>query len=101
MSDFIVNGNRFTWSLSMKSPCCSQSTPASMQSTIAWPLRACAVTRLPSRWASSTIRALFKGGAALDLTPQAPATRWPWEKSLEISHGELRYDAVHAKRAAE
>lgn len=49
----------------------------------------------------SCIRALFKGGAALDLTPQAPATRWPWEKSLEISHGELRYDAVHAKRAAE
>jgi imidazolonepropionase-like amidohydrolase len=49
----------------------------------------------------SRIRALFKAGAALDLSPQAPATRWPWEKSLEISRGELRYDAVHGKRAAE
>jgi imidazolonepropionase-like amidohydrolase len=49
----------------------------------------------------SRIRALYKGGIAIDLTPQAEATRWPWEKSLEISHGELRYDAVHGKKAAE
>ena len=49
----------------------------------------------------SRLRALYKGGVAVDLTPQAEATRWPWEKSLEISHGELRYDAVHGKKAAE
>jgi imidazolonepropionase-like amidohydrolase len=47
------------------------------------------------------IRAVFKGGEPVDLEEQAPAIRWPWEKSLEISHGELRYDAVYGKQAAE
>jgi imidazolonepropionase-like amidohydrolase len=46
------------------------------------------------------IRALFKGGEAVDLAEPAPAVRWPWEKSLEISHGELRYDVVHGKQVA-
>jgi hypothetical protein len=45
--------------------------------------------------------ALFKGGEAVDLVEPAAATRWPWEKSLEISQGELRYDAVYGKQAAE
>jgi hypothetical protein len=47
------------------------------------------------------IRALFKGGEAVDLAEPAPAVRWPWEKSLEISRGELRYDVVHGNQAAE
>jgi imidazolonepropionase-like amidohydrolase len=38
----------------------------------------------------SKIHSVFKGGTMIDLTPRAQATRWPWEKSLEISHGELR-----------
>ena len=49
----------------------------------------------------SKIHAVFKGGEPVDLVEPAPALRWPWEKSLEISHGELRYDAVHGKKAAE
>ena len=44
---------------------------------------------------------MLKGGEAVDIGGACPATRWPWEKSLEISHGELRYDAVHGKQAAE
>jgi cytosine/adenosine deaminase-related metal-dependent hydrolase len=47
------------------------------------------------------IRALFQGREAVDLAEPPPAVRWPWEKSLEISHGELRYDAVHGRQAAE
>ncbi len=47
------------------------------------------------------IRALFKGGEAVDLAEPVPAMRWPWEKSLEISQGELRYDAVYGRKAAE
>jgi imidazolonepropionase-like amidohydrolase len=47
------------------------------------------------------IRAVFKGGEAIDLDHQANAVRWPWEKSLEISHAELRYDTVYGKAAAE
>ena len=49
----------------------------------------------------SRIRAVFKGGRAVDIGHRAQPIRWPWEKSLEISHGELRYDAVHGQRAAE
>ena len=49
----------------------------------------------------SRIRAVFKGGEAVDIGARAQPTRWPWEKSLEISHGELRYDAVHGRQAAE
>jgi imidazolonepropionase-like amidohydrolase len=46
------------------------------------------------------ICAVFKGGEAVDLDHQANAVRWPWEKSLEISHSELRYDTVYGKAAA-
>jgi imidazolonepropionase-like amidohydrolase len=43
------------------------------------------------------IRGVFKGGARIDLPSLAPThTRWPWEKSLEISHRELRYSTVYA-----
>lgn len=49
----------------------------------------------------SRIRAVFKGGRAVDIGHRAQPIRWPWEKSLEISHGELRYGDVHGKRAAE
>ncbi len=37
----------------------------------------------------SKIHAVFKGGEPVDLTEPASATRWPWERSREISHGEL------------
>ena len=40
------------------------------------------------------IAAVFKGGTSIGLERRANATRWPWEKSLEISQGELRYETV-------
>lgn len=49
----------------------------------------------------SRIRAVFKGGGRVDLSDRGQPVRWPWEKSLEISHGELRYDSVYGKKAAE
>ncbi|MBI2741591.1 MAG: amidohydrolase family protein [Rhodospirillales bacterium] len=44
------------------------------------------------------IDAVFKGGAPIGLDRRANAIRWPWEKSLEISHGELRYEMVYGAR---
>ena len=43
----------------------------------------------------SKIDAVFKGGLPINLDRRANAIRWPWEKSLEISHGELRYETVY------
>ena len=40
------------------------------------------------------IAAVFKGGTSIGLQRRANATRWPWERSLEISQGELRYETV-------
>jgi imidazolonepropionase-like amidohydrolase len=46
------------------------------------------------------IHAVFKGGVAVDLARDAAnPMRWPWEKSLEISHAELRYDTVYGQAA--
>ena len=46
----------------------------------------------------SRIEAVLKGGVPVDLDRRANAIRWPWEKSLEISHGELRYETVYGTR---
>jgi imidazolonepropionase-like amidohydrolase len=47
------------------------------------------------------IHGVFKGGARVDLPRLTPThTRWPWEKSLEISHRELRYHMVYATNEA-
>lgn len=44
----------------------------------------------------SKIGALFKGGVKIDLKAPPAAIRWPWEKSLEISQSELRYESVYS-----
>ena len=38
--------------------------------------------------------AIFQGGAPVDLTPQKPIHRWPWERSLQISERELYQSTV-------
>lgn len=48
----------------------------------------------------SRLTAILLGGKPVDLTPQPPAQRWPWERSLQISERELYQPAVHAALAA-
>jgi imidazolonepropionase-like amidohydrolase len=42
------------------------------------------------------LSAIFLGGRAIDRTPQPPAHRWPWERSLQISERELYQATVQA-----
>jgi imidazolonepropionase-like amidohydrolase len=44
--------------------------------------------------------AIFLGGQPVDLTPQPPMHRWPWERSLQISERELYRPVVEAALAA-
>ena len=44
----------------------------------------------------AAIRAVFKGGAPIDLEPRLPRVeKWPWERILAISGSELYYDTVY------
>lgn len=42
----------------------------------------------------SRIRAVYLGGASVDLTPAQESIRWPWERSLAISQTELYRQTV-------
>jgi cytosine/adenosine deaminase-related metal-dependent hydrolase len=46
----------------------------------------------------SAIRAVFKAGVAVNLTPRGPIERWPWERGMAVSTAELTYDGVRAAR---
>jgi len=46
----------------------------------------------------SAIHAVFKGGESVDLHEPARATRWAWEKNLELSSGELYYDTARRSK---
>jgi len=46
----------------------------------------------------SRIRAVLKGGDAVDLSgPWPTATKWAWERAMIMTSSELRYDTVYAK----
>lgn len=46
----------------------------------------------------SAIRALFKGGAPVELEPRSQhIEKWPWERTLTISGSELYYETVYGK----
>jgi len=47
------------------------------------------------------IRALFKAVKRSDLAEPRPSMRWPWEKSLEISHGSFATTPSTAGGASE
>lgn len=45
------------------------------------------------------LSAVYLGGAPIDLAPQPPMHRWPWERSLQISERELYRHTVEAAGA--
>jgi imidazolonepropionase-like amidohydrolase len=49
----------------------------------------------------SRIRTVLKGGVPVDLHPAAEATRWPWERAMVMTQGDLRWETVYGGAAAD